>query len=185
MKRATKFEVVSLPEVLANARLLEDTELAEALPEPAKSPDRTRHEMRRRLMRRVFVVDDEKIIADTLSAILRASGFDAKAFYDGPSTLLACEVEPPDWIISDVVMPGMSGIDMSVQIRQAYPNCKILLFSGQAATAELLDKAQASGHEFEVLLKPVHPTELLAKLDTNRQGRVPNYAAGASSLMSK
>jgi len=136
-------------------------------------------------MRRVFVVDDEKIIADTLSAILRGSGFDARAFYDGPSTLVACEVDAPDWIISDVVMPGMSGIDMSVRIRQSFPNCKILLFSGQAATAELLDKAQASGHEFEVLLKPVHPTELLAKLDINRQGNVHHNGVEASSLMGR
>ena len=135
-------------------------------------------------MRRVFVVDDEKIIADTLSAILRASGFDAKAYYDGASTLAACEVNAPDWIISDVVMPGMSGIDMSVQIRQTYPNCKILLFSGQAATAELLDKAKASGHQFEVLLKPVHPTELLAKLDIGRQGKVEKNGAETPSLIS-
>jgi CheY-like chemotaxis protein len=133
-------------------------------------------------MRRVFVVDDERIIADTLSAILRTSGYDARPFYDGAGTLAACEVDAPDWIISDVVMPGLSGIEMGVQIRQRYPNCKILLFSGQAATAELLDKAQASGHEFEVLLKPVHPTELLAKLDTSREERVPRNGAEISSL---
>jgi CheY-like chemotaxis protein len=136
-------------------------------------------------MRRIFVVDDEKIIADSLSAILRSSGFDARAFYDGASTLAACKVDAPDWIISDVVMPGLSGIDTAVQIRQIYPNCKILLFSGQAATAELLDKAKASGHNFEVLLKPVHPTELLAKLDTGRQDRSPQNGSETPSLISR
>jgi CheY-like chemotaxis protein len=186
LKKTTQFEVVPLPEVLAKARPLEDAhETAAPAPEPAKSPQMARHEMRRKLMRRVFVVDDERVIADTLSAILRARGFDARAFYDGASTLAACEVAPPDWIISDVVMPGMSGIDMGVRIRQTYPNCKILLFSGQAATAELLDRAQASGHEFEVLLKPVHPTELLAKLDTSRQQRVPHNEVATASLMSR
>jgi hypothetical protein len=44
------------------------------------------------------------------------------------------------------------------------PSCKILLFSGQAATADLLEKARMEGHEFEILAKPVHPTDLLAKL---------------------
>jgi hypothetical protein len=44
------------------------------------------------------------------------------------------------------------------------PNCKILLFSGQATTADLLEKARLEGHEFEILAKPVHPTDLLAKL---------------------
>ena len=80
-------------------------------------------------------------------------------------------------------IPAMSGIDMSVRIRQLYPNCKVLLFSGQAATAELLDKAQTCGHQFEVLLKPVHPTELLAKLDTSRHGHLPHNGMETSSLI--
>jgi hypothetical protein len=44
------------------------------------------------------------------------------------------------------------------------PSCKILLFSGQAATADLLDRARVQGHEFEILAKPVHPQDLLARL---------------------
>jgi hypothetical protein len=44
------------------------------------------------------------------------------------------------------------------------PKCKILLFSGQAATADLLDRARSQGHEFEILAKPVHPQDLLARL---------------------
>ncbi len=136
-------------------------------------------------MRRIFVVDDEHVIADTLAAILRASKFDARAFYDGASALAACQVNASDWIISDVVMPGISGIDMAVEIRQLYPDCKILLFSGQAATAGLLDTAQASGHDFEVLAKPVHPTDLLAKLDMMRREHVPQNGAETSRLISR
>ena len=60
-------------------------------------------------------------------------------------------------------MPGMNGIEMAIQIRQRYPACKVLLFSGQAATADLLEEARQSGYDFELLAKPVHPTELLAK----------------------
>jgi CheY-like chemotaxis protein len=70
----------------------------------------------------------------------------------------------PDLIISDVIMPDMNGIEAAIRIRQALPGCKILLFSGQAATADLLEKARAQGHEFEILAKPVHPQDLLAKL---------------------
>jgi hypothetical protein len=44
------------------------------------------------------------------------------------------------------------------------PGIKVLLFSGQAATADLLEKARANGHEFEILAKPVHPQDLLNKL---------------------
>jgi CheY-like chemotaxis protein len=70
----------------------------------------------------------------------------------------------PELIISDVIMPDMNGIEAAIRIRQILPTCKILLFSGQAATADLLEKARAQGHEFEILAKPVHPADLLAKL---------------------
>jgi CheY-like chemotaxis protein len=70
----------------------------------------------------------------------------------------------PDLIISDVIMPDMNGIEAAIQIRKFLPECKILLFSGQAATADLLKTARAQGHEFEILAKPVHPQDLLAKL---------------------
>jgi CheY-like chemotaxis protein len=61
-------------------------------------------------------------------------------------------------------MPGMTGIEVAIAVRRKLPNCKILLFSGQAATADLLEQAQTHGHEFEIVAKPIHPTDLLAKL---------------------
>jgi len=61
-------------------------------------------------------------------------------------------------------MPEMSGIELALQIRESCPDCKVLLFSGQAATANLLEKARADGHDFELLSKPVHPSDLLAKI---------------------
>jgi CheY-like chemotaxis protein len=67
-------------------------------------------------------------------------------------------------LISDVIMTDMNGIDAAITIRTMLPNCKILLFSGQAATADLLDRARSQGHEFEILAKPVHPQDLLARL---------------------
>jgi hypothetical protein len=51
-------------------------------------------------------------------------------------------------------MPGMSGIEAAIIVRRELPTCKILLFSGQAATSDLLDKARADGHEFELLSSP-------------------------------
>lgn len=61
-------------------------------------------------------------------------------------------------------MPDMDGIEAAIHIRAFLPECKILLFSGQAATADLLENARARGHEFEILAKPVHPQDLLAKI---------------------
>lgn len=113
----------------------------------------------------VYVVDDERVIAETLAMILTQAGLKAVAF-EGPNQALtaAAEGSPPDLLISDVVMPGMSGIQLAIKVQQAYPDCKVLLFSGQAATADLLEDAKRQGYNFEVLSKPVHPSDLLARL---------------------
>ena len=113
---------------------------------------------------RVLVVDDERVIADTLATILNQNGFEASAVYTGTAAVDSARSSHPDLVISDVIMQDMNGIEAAIRIRQMLPACKILLFSGQAATADLLEKARAQGHQFEILAKPVHPQDLLAKL---------------------
>ncbi len=113
---------------------------------------------------RVLVVDDEHVIADTLAIILTRAGYIASAAYTGNQAVDLARSERPDLIISDVIMPDMNGIEAAIHIRGFLPACKILLFSGQAATADLLENARARGFEFQILAKPVHPQDLLAKL---------------------
>jgi CheY-like chemotaxis protein len=113
---------------------------------------------------RVLVADDERVIADTLAIILNQAGFDATAVYSGEKAVEMAEILKPDMLISDVIMTDLNGIDAAIQIRAMLPGCKILLFSGQAATADLLDRVRVQGHEFEILAKPVHPQDLLARL---------------------
>ena len=113
---------------------------------------------------RVLVADDEQVIANTLAIILNQHGFEARAVYSGEKAIEALDTFHPDMLISDVIMTGMTGIEVAIETRKKLPNCKVLLFSGQAATADLLERARAQGHEFDILAKPVHPTDLLAKL---------------------
>ena len=112
----------------------------------------------------ILVVDDEQTIADTLAYILRGSGCSVSVAYSAETALEHCESNVPDLVISDVFMNGMNGVEMAIRIRARYPNCKILLFSGQAATKHLLDDARKAGHDFELLWKPIHPSDLLAKI---------------------
>lgn len=114
----------------------------------------------------VLIADDEKIIADSLAAILAKNGFAPLVAYDGSSALEIAGTVPPELLISDVVMPGMSGIELAITLTQIVPDCKVLLFSGQAATVGLLADAYAEGHTFTLLSKPIHPTDLLAKIAT-------------------
>lgn len=120
---------------------------------------------------RIYVVDDEHVIATTLAIILSQNGFDALAFGSAKEAIAAAEALPPDLLLTDVVMPDMNGIELAIQFRQKYPVCKVLLFSGQAATNNLLEEAKGAGYDLELLPKPVHPQDLLARLtDDSRAG---------------
>jgi CheY-like chemotaxis protein len=112
----------------------------------------------------VLVVDDESVITDSLAAILSQSGYAAISAYDGEAALETALLMPPEMLITDVVLPGMSGIELAITIKRVFPDCKIILFSGQAATSDLIDRARRNGHEFELLSKPLHPSVLLTRL---------------------
>jgi DNA-binding NtrC family response regulator len=117
-----------------------------------------------------YIVDDEEVIAETLGIILNQSGFEAVAFTDPMEALRAAEKRCPDFLITDVAMPSMNGVDLSIQFRTIYPTCRILLFSGAFSTARRLAAAQEIGFEFTILAKPVHPSELLKTLEQLKHG---------------
>jgi len=113
---------------------------------------------------RVLVVDDERVIADTVAEILEGAGFQAATAYDGWSALQVAGVLQPDYLLSDVLMPRMNGVDLAMAIRKMYPAARILLFSGQAGITEILRAAQNQGFQFELIAKPIHPLSLIARL---------------------
>ena len=113
---------------------------------------------------RVLVIDDEADIADSLTDILILHGYDAVAFHDGPSAIESARNHCPNIVVSDVVMPKLNGVDTVAAIHEFCPEVRILLLSGQALTTDILEKARASGHEIEVLPKPIHPYLLLKKI---------------------
>ena len=127
----------------------------------------------------VLVVDDERVIADTLSIILSKNGFSVLTAYDGESALELTGAVPPDLLLSDVMMgPGMDGTELAIATVSAFPGCKVLLFSGHAATRDLLEKARAAGHAFTLLTKPLHPADLLARISESF-GAAHAHAANA------
>jgi len=123
--------------------------------------------------RTIYVVDDELVIASTLALILQQSGFVAIPFTNPLKALEKARLDAPDLLITDVMMPQLSGIDLAIQLQEVCPNCKVLLFSGQAATAELLREAQEQGHNFNVLAKPIHPNDLLQGIRSLRDAPPP------------
>jgi DNA-binding response OmpR family regulator len=117
--------------------------------------------------RRIVVIDDEPSIADSLAEILTTHGFKASAFYGGQGAIDFARKQCPDIVLSDVVMPKMNGVDTVLAIRELCPQTRVFLFSGQAGTTNILERARASGHRFELLPKPLHPDELLKRLSSS------------------
>ncbi len=113
---------------------------------------------------KILVVDDERSIADTLCEILRKAGYECKPAYSAMDALDALDEFGPRLIISDVMMPDMNGIEMAKTIRGEHPECTVVLFSGNAATHDLLVNSRAEGYYFDVLAKPMPPRDLVAKV---------------------
>ena len=113
---------------------------------------------------RIFVVDDESTISDTLTSILNLKGFSAFAFTNPLEALKSARCDLPDLLVSDVMMPQLTGVELAIRMRGVCPTCKVLLLSGQASFAPLLDDARERGHDFRLLQKPIHPDALIAEI---------------------
>jgi DNA-binding NtrC family response regulator len=112
----------------------------------------------------ILIVDDEEIIADSLANILKDKGFAATAAYNGEQALeLAATVEP-DVLLSDVVMPGISGVELALRLIGRTPSCRIVLYSSIAVVTNLLKVPGATNYPFTLLAKPIHPDDLIAHL---------------------
>jgi CheY-like chemotaxis protein len=117
---------------------------------------------------RILVVDDQKLIADTISEILEGAGFEAEAVYDGWSALEAAARFRPDYVLSDVLMPRLNGVQLAMAISRNHPGARIVLFSGQAGISEILQDAREKGFEFDLIAKPIHPLKLIDLLKSKK-----------------
>ena len=111
---------------------------------------------------RIIVIDDEVLIAETVAEILNDQGFEATPVSDGAAAIELAKTLRPDIVLSDVIMPGLNGIETGIRIREIVPDCRLILFSGQAATVDLLAQARQQGHRFDILAKPIKPEQLIA-----------------------
>jgi CheY-like chemotaxis protein len=120
-------------------------------------------------MPKVLIVNDEKVIANTLAKILSQSGFETRTVYSGEEAVATAPEFKPDILLSDVNMYELNGIEAAIHIRAMLPSTRVILNDGARSTADLLNDARDRGHEFEILPCPVHPRVLIDTLsgDTN------------------
>ena len=113
---------------------------------------------------KVLVVDDDAMVAETLAALLRLHDYEVQFTCSGKSAIQLAATFQPEALIADVMMPGMNGVETATQIKTLLPKCKILLITGRSSAADLVLKMHALDDGFELLAKPVHPHDLLARL---------------------
>lgn len=124
---------------------------------------------------RVLIVDDERVVADTLAVIVGGRGHTARAAYDGASAAAIADEFEPHAVICDVIMPGMDGIELANWLEDHHPQCRILLISGQVSTV-LFERAALQGRGRTVLPKPVYPSEIFKFLANITPAAEPSEA---------
>jgi DNA-binding NtrC family response regulator len=110
---------------------------------------------------KVLIIDDAENVADTLALIFSKEGYDVRVAYSAEQAIEIIAGWVPDLAIVDVVLPQMNGLELTLVLKDNHPTCRVLLFSGEEATGELVARAARDGNVFEVLAKPVHPAYIL------------------------
>jgi DNA-binding NtrC family response regulator len=118
---------------------------------------------------RVLVVDDERMVADTLGIILQNRNHDVRIAYSGEQAKKMAVGFKPHAVITDVIMGPLNGIDLAVHLIEALPGCRVLLVSGHFDTKALINAAEKNGHHFPLLAKPAHPTELISFVESRQK----------------
>jgi DNA-binding NtrC family response regulator len=110
----------------------------------------------------VLVIDDDRVLADTLAQILRLNGFQPVALYSGEEAIELVERLQPDIVLSDIRMSRIDGIDAAKRIRELHPDCRVILFTAHPVSAAM--RRTIRGLDFELLQRPLHPEEVLTAL---------------------
>jgi CheY-like chemotaxis protein len=111
-----------------------------------------------------LIADDEPLIGATLVEILAEEGIDAIFVSNGESALFWAREAQPDFLILDMVMPKINGLEVAKRVNLEFSGIKIILFSGHATSEDLAERARLAGVTCEVLAKPIRPEALLAKI---------------------
>lgn len=119
---------------------------------------------------RVMVLDDQRVIVDALCMILKVSGFETRGVYTHEAAILAAHEFKPDVLLTGFVnCCEKDGCETAAEVLTFLPDCHIIVFSGQAITARVVDEYNRRGYAFEFYPKPIHPQDLIDALSGPRR----------------
>lgn len=110
---------------------------------------------------RIYIVDDEELIARTLAAIFEESGYETEYFIRPDALLEAASARSPNVVVSDYAMPELSGIELARKLFELCPSCRFFLLSATELSLIETRAARAPTPDFSFFSKPVEVIQLL------------------------
>ncbi len=132
---------------------------------------------------KVLIIEDEKLLADSIKAVLEKKGFQVEAVYDGETGVEYAELGMYDLLILDVMMPGMDGYQVARKVRSDRCSTPILMLTAKSGLEDRIEGLNAGADYY--LTKPFDSRELLACINAllRRQGgQVNELTFGNTSL---
>jgi len=111
---------------------------------------------------KALLVDDEVEFVTTLAERLQIRGIQARTAIDGQQALAMIESEKPQVVVLDIMMPGISGLEVLDYIKKNYPDIEVILLTGRGSTKEGIEGMQLGAFDF--LMKPVKIEELIPRM---------------------
>lgn len=135
--------------------------------------------------RRVLLVDDDPAYGEYVRRVLTSGGFDVTHQPDAESALARVRAERWDLLVTDIRLPGMTGLELLERVREAAPGLPVAVLTGHASVDYAVSALRGSAAEF--LQKPVSRPELIARatelIEASRSAReehAPGPRAGPS-----
>jgi len=118
------------------------------------------------MRRKVLIVDDEQVVADTLAIIFQKQGYECRVSYTGNEAVALAGNFRPDLLLCDIAMPDRNGLDVASTIVEQCPDCRVIVLTGQYSHLPAAWQ-WASCHPgiARVLTKPLLPDRLLKKVE--------------------
>ncbi|MBI4343617.1 MAG: response regulator [Candidatus Omnitrophica bacterium] len=79
--------------------------------------------------RRLLIVEDEQDLCDCLEQFFSSKGFDVRCAFSGEEALERLQADPPDIVLLDILLPGLSGLEVLKQARARYPGMRFIMVS--------------------------------------------------------
>lgn len=132
---------------------------------------------------KILIIEDEKLLADSIRTMLRSKGFEVDVCYDGESGADYAQLGVYDLLILDVMMPGMNGYQVARQVRSQRCNTPILMLTARSGLEDRIEGLNAGADYY--LTKPFDIRELMACINAllRRQGgQVDEMVYGNTAL---